>query len=123
VSVLDSAFMLGDGVWEGLRLHRGVLLFAQEHLERLLEGAASLDMQLGLSLQQLQQMVYDTVDANGMTAASGEARRLRGNTLGHGGVTGIYAPFFFWLLQVFRSAQPSYLKLRRYAFMTKHVYN
>ena len=35
VSVLDSGFILGDGVWEGLRLHRGVLMFAEAHLERL----------------------------------------------------------------------------------------
>ena len=39
--------MLGDGVWEGLRLHRGVLLFAERHLRRLFEGAKAIDMDLG----------------------------------------------------------------------------
>jgi hypothetical protein len=37
VSVLDSGYMLGDGVWEGLRVHRGVVAFAAQHLERLWE--------------------------------------------------------------------------------------
>ncbi|EFN51197.1 hypothetical protein CHLNCDRAFT_28349 [Chlorella variabilis] len=60
VSVLDSGFMLGDGVWEGLRLHRG------EHMDRLYEGAKAIDMDIGLSKQQLAQLVYNTVDANGM---------------------------------------------------------
>ncbi|PSC69247.1 aminotransferase class IV [Micractinium conductrix] len=66
VSVFDSGFMLGDGVWEGMRLHRGTLMFAQEHLDRLFEGTIALDMDIGLSKQQLAQLVYDTVDSNGM---------------------------------------------------------
>ncbi len=47
VSVLDSGFMLGDGVWEGMRLHKGMLLFAQQHVERLYEGAKAIDMDVG----------------------------------------------------------------------------
>ena len=39
VSVFDAGFVLGDGVWEGIRLHRGVLLFAHEHIRRLYQGA------------------------------------------------------------------------------------
>lgn len=39
--------MLGDGVWEGIRLHRGVLLFVEQHLRRLFEGAKAIDMDLG----------------------------------------------------------------------------
>ena len=35
VSVFDSGFILGDGVWEGLRLHRGIIAFLQEHMDRL----------------------------------------------------------------------------------------
>ncbi|KAL4439885.1 hypothetical protein ABPG75_002886 [Micractinium tetrahymenae] len=66
VSVLDSGFMLGDGVWEGMRLHRGVLLFAQEHMDRLFEGAKAIDMDIGLTKQEVAQLVYDTVDANCM---------------------------------------------------------
>ncbi|GIL89748.1 hypothetical protein Vretimale_16602 [Volvox reticuliferus] len=68
VSVLDSGYMLGDGVWEGIRLHRGVLFLLEEHFERLWEGAKAIDMDLGLSRQQLHQLVYDTVDANGMSS-------------------------------------------------------
>ncbi len=47
VSVFDSGFLLGDGVWEGLRLHGGVVLFAEQHFRRLWEGAKALDMDLG----------------------------------------------------------------------------
>ncbi|GFR44350.1 hypothetical protein Agub_g5567, partial [Astrephomene gubernaculifera] len=68
VSVLDSGFMLGDGVWEGIRLHKGVLYLLEEHLERLWEGAAALDMRLGCSRGQMAQLLYDTIDANGMTS-------------------------------------------------------
>ncbi len=64
--MLDSGFMLGDGVWEGIRLHKGVLVFLEEHLDRLWEGAKAIDMELGVSKERLQQMVYHTVDANGM---------------------------------------------------------
>ena len=44
VSVFDSGFVLGDGVWEGLRLHNGKLAFIDKHMERLWEGAKALDM-------------------------------------------------------------------------------
>jgi hypothetical protein len=47
VSVFDSGFMLGDGVWEGLRVHKGKLLFLDRHLERLLEGAKAIAMDIG----------------------------------------------------------------------------
>ena len=48
VSVFDSGFMLGDGVWEGLRLHRGKLAFLEAHLDRLYEGAKAIAMDIGL---------------------------------------------------------------------------
>ncbi|MEW5319325.1 MAG: hypothetical protein WDW38_010484 [Sanguina aurantia] len=76
VSVLDSGFMLGDGVWEGVRLHAGCLMFVEEHMDRLYEGAKALDMDLCLSPQQLVSMVYEVIDANGMAAASGVHIRL-----------------------------------------------
>ena len=66
VSVLDAGFVLGDGVSEGLRLRAGVVQFAKQHLRRLREGAAALDMELGATSQQLLRMVYAVVDANGM---------------------------------------------------------
>ena len=66
VSVFDSGFMLGDGVWEGLRVHRGKLAFLGRHLDRLFEGARALAMDIGLSPEELTQRLYDTLDANGM---------------------------------------------------------
>lgn len=67
VSVLDSGFLLGDGVWEGIRLHHGTLMFAQDHMDRLFEGAKAIDMNIGLTKAEVAQLVYDTVDANGMS--------------------------------------------------------
>ena len=64
VSVLDSGFLLGDGVWEGMRLHKGVLLFADLHLRRLWDGAAAIDMHLGVTRQQLLRYIYAVVSAN-----------------------------------------------------------
>ena len=49
VSVFDSGFMLGDGVWEGLRLVQGRILSLQAHLDRLFEGARSIAIDIGLS--------------------------------------------------------------------------
>lgn len=66
VSVFDSGFILGDGVWEGLRLHQGVIPFLDRHLKRLWEGARALDFDPGISPAALKQRLYDTVDANGM---------------------------------------------------------
>lgn len=66
VSVFDSGFMLGDGVWEGLRLHAGRLAFLDQHLDRLFEGAKAIAMELRLSRDELTRRLYDTLDANGM---------------------------------------------------------
>ena len=66
VSVFDSGFVLGDGVWEGLRLHRGVIPFLDRHLKRLWEGAGALDFDPGISPAALKQRLYETVDANDM---------------------------------------------------------
>src|SRR3954452_9830563 len=67
VSVFDSGFMLGDGVWEGLRVHKGKLGFLDRHLDRLFEGAKAIAMDVGLSREQLTKRLYETIDANGMT--------------------------------------------------------
>ena len=66
ISVFDSGFILGDGIWEGLRLHHGVIPFLDRHMRRLWEGAKALDLDLGLSKEALQQRLYDTIDANNM---------------------------------------------------------
>ena len=67
VSVYDSGFMLGDGVWEGLRLHRGVWTFLDEHLDRLFEGARALDLDIGMSRAELAAALDAVAAANGMT--------------------------------------------------------
>ena len=67
VSVYDSGFMLGDGVWEGLRVHGGVFAFLEEHLDRLFEGAKAIDLDIGMNREALTQALYETVRANDMT--------------------------------------------------------
>ena len=67
VSVFDSGFVLGDGVWEGLRIHDGHPAFLEQHLDRLWEGAAALMIDLGVTREELTRAVYDTLDANAMT--------------------------------------------------------
>jgi branched-chain amino acid aminotransferase len=66
VSVFDSGFMLGDGVWEGLRVHKGKLAFLDRHLDRLLEGAKALAMDVGLTREEVAKRLYDTLEANRM---------------------------------------------------------
>ncbi|MBT7663494.1 MAG: aminotransferase class IV [Rhodospirillaceae bacterium] len=67
VSVFDSGFMLGDGVWEGIRLHRGSLLFLDAHMDRLFEGAKAIDMDIGLSRSEMVARIRAALDANCMT--------------------------------------------------------
>src|SRR3954464_2363806 len=67
VSVFDSGFMLGDGVWEGLRVHTGKLGFLDRHLDRLFEGAKAIAMDVGLSREALRERLYETLDANKMS--------------------------------------------------------
>ena len=66
VSVFDSGYVLGDGVWEGLRLHDGGLPFLDRHLDRLYEGARALDLEIGLTREQLTQRILDVLRANQM---------------------------------------------------------
>src|SRR6056297_2426324 len=67
VSVYDSGFMLGDGVWEGLRLYEGRWAFIDEHIDRLFEAAKAIDLDLGLSRSDLIAAVLETQRANEMT--------------------------------------------------------
>jgi branched-chain amino acid aminotransferase len=67
VSVYDSGFMLGDGVWEGIRLYNGKWAFIEEHMDRLFEAAKAIDLDIGLTRDQVIQAVLDTQSANGMT--------------------------------------------------------
>lgn len=66
VSVFDSGFILGDGIWEGLRVHRGGIPFLDRHLKRLWEGAKALDLDMDLSQAALAERLFSTVAANEM---------------------------------------------------------
>lgn len=66
VSVFDSGFILGDGVWEGLRLVNGGIPFLHEHIERLYEGAKAIFMEIGISPDDLVARLFACLDANGM---------------------------------------------------------
>src|SRR5688572_27641439 len=72
VSVFDSGFVLGDGVWEGLRVHKGRIAFLDRHLDRLGEGAKAIAMDIGLSRAELTERLYETLDANGMDERPGQ---------------------------------------------------
>ncbi|WP_395685625.1 aminotransferase class IV [Aestuariivirga sp.] len=67
VSVFDSGFILGDGVWEGLRLVNGGVPFLREHIERLYEGAKAIFMEIGLAPDELVKRLFDCIDANHMS--------------------------------------------------------
>jgi branched-chain amino acid aminotransferase len=66
VSVFDSGFVLGDGVWEGLRVVAGQPLFLDAHLDRLFEGAKAIALDIGMDRAALARAIADTLAANGM---------------------------------------------------------
>ncbi|MFC6688940.1 D-amino acid aminotransferase [Jhaorihella thermophila] len=67
VSVYDSGFMLGDGVWEGLRLYNGKWAFLDEHMDRLFEAAKAIDLDIGMDRDGVVSALLETQRANGMT--------------------------------------------------------
>jgi branched-chain amino acid aminotransferase len=66
VSVFDSGFLMGDGVWEGLRVTAGHPAFLEQHLDRLREGAAAIALDIGRSREELTREIYRTLAANDM---------------------------------------------------------
>ena len=66
VSIFDGGFVVGDGVWEGLRLHKGALLFVEQHMDRLFWGAARIHLDPGLDRKALIAEVRRTLHANEM---------------------------------------------------------
>ena len=66
ISVFDSGYLIGDGIWEALRLHEGVLIFLDEHLDRLWQAAAAVAMDLGMSREDLTAALWRTLKANKM---------------------------------------------------------
>lgn len=66
VSVFDAGFVLGDGVWEGLRLHRGALMFLDAHLDRLFGGAKAIALDIGMSRAEITTALMHACASNGM---------------------------------------------------------
>lgn len=66
ISVFDSGFLVGDGVWEGLRLHHDRLVFLDGHLDRLWQGARAIGLDMGLTRAQLTEAIRATLRANDM---------------------------------------------------------
>jgi branched-chain amino acid aminotransferase len=67
ISVFDSGFLVGDGVWEGIRLHDGAFAFLDAHLDRLFEGAKAIGLEIGKTREELTEALRETVQTNGMT--------------------------------------------------------
>ena len=61
ISVFDSGFLLGDGVWEGIRLYKGHLVHLGEHLNRLLSGAKAIDMEIGRTKEEIEKSKSQSV--------------------------------------------------------------
>ena len=68
VSVYDSGFMLGDGIWEGLRLYNGKWAFLNEHIERLFEASLAIDLDIGKSRKEVIRALEDTRNANNISS-------------------------------------------------------
>ena len=66
ISVMDSGYLLGDGVWEGIRLHKGTLIHLDDHLDRLFSGAKSIAMDIGLSKREMAEALQKTINTNDM---------------------------------------------------------
>ena len=66
ISVFDSGYLVGDGIWEALRLHDGVLVFQEEHLDRLWTAAATIGMKMKMTKEELIAEVWKTLEANQM---------------------------------------------------------
>ena len=67
VSVFESGYLLGDGVWEGMRVHKGGVAFLEPHLKRLYAGAKTIDMEIGLTPDELSQQLFNCLKAQDMT--------------------------------------------------------
>ena len=66
VSVMDSGYLLGDGVWEGIRLYNNHLIHLEKHLERLYEGAETIQMDIGVSKSEMKSALEKTLKKNEM---------------------------------------------------------
>ncbi|MBA2618452.1 MAG: aminotransferase class IV [Rubrobacter sp.] len=67
ISVFDSGYLVGDGVWEGLRLHEGAFAFLDEHLDRLFQGAKAIGLEIRMTREEITAALHETARRNGMT--------------------------------------------------------
>ena len=77
VSVFDAGFVLGDGIWEGLRVHGGRLAFLDQHLDRLYEGAKAIALDIGRTRAELEAAVYGWNESIGSNAIEVHIHSLR----------------------------------------------
>ena len=66
ISVFDSGFLLGDGVWEGIRLHNNKLIHFNNHIDRLYDGASSIAMEIHLTKKEIKAAILETLKKNNM---------------------------------------------------------
>ena len=82
ISVFDSGFLLGDGIWEGIRLVKNEWLFIDEHIDRLFEGCLAVDITLDLSRDEIKEAILETQKINNMTdSAHARVMITRGNKI------------------------------------------
>lgn len=67
ISVFDSGYLVGDGIWEAFRVHKGKMLFVDQHLDRMWQSAKVIGLHLSFSKEDLKQMVQKTLAANNMS--------------------------------------------------------
>ena len=68
ISVFDSGFLMGDGIWEGLRLVDNEWIFIDEHLQRLIDGCKAIDIDIGMSVDEIKDALEQTRIINNMTS-------------------------------------------------------
>ena len=66
MSVFDSGFLLGDGVWSGIRYHNNKFLFLKDHLSRLFDDSKKIDLKIHLSKKEITKILSDTIKINKM---------------------------------------------------------
>ena len=82
ISVFDSGFLLGDGIWEGIRLINNEWMFLDEHIDRLFEGCKAVDININLSKNEIKDAIFETQKQNNMnTSAHARLMITRGNKI------------------------------------------
>ena len=66
ISVMDSGYLLGDGIWEGIRLHKNILIHLDDHLDRLYNGAETIAIEIPLTKEEMKEAIFETIKANNM---------------------------------------------------------